>query len=109
MLGGFDGAMVVDESLVVADTRWADGSLHESVWDIFKLGSALAIPRVDAAVVIYAAPAKHWDRPDSCARLFEDREVCSRQLICHLPRSGRRTSRAARPSVSRFRADWVSR
>lgn len=84
-LGGFDLAIVVDDSLVVAETKWADGNLYESMWDILKLGSALAIPRVDAAVAIYGAPSKHWERPDSCARLFEDRQILSRQLINHMP------------------------
>jgi hypothetical protein len=85
-LGGFDLAIVADDSLVVAETKWADGNLYECMWDIFKLGSALAIARVDAAVAIYGAPAKHWERPDSCARLFEDREISARQLIRHFPK-----------------------
>ena len=85
-LGGFDLAVVVDDSLVVAETKWADGNLYESMWDILKLGSALAIARVDAAVAIYGAPAKHWQRPDSCARLFEDREIFTHRLIRHFPR-----------------------
>ena len=85
-LGGFDLAIVVDDSLVVAETKWADGNLYESMWDIFKLASALAITRVDAAVAIYGAPAKHWERADSCARLFEDREISCWSLIRHFPK-----------------------
>lgn len=85
-LGGFDIAMVADDSLVVAETKWADGNIYESLWDIFKLASALAIDRVDAAVAIYGAPAKHWERPDSCARLFEDRELACWSLIRHFPK-----------------------
>jgi hypothetical protein len=66
--------------------KWADGNLYECMWDIFKLGSAVSIPRVDAAVAVYGAPAKHWLRPQSCAQLFEDREVVSRDLILALPK-----------------------
>jgi hypothetical protein len=56
------------------------------MWDIFKLASALSIPRVDAAVAIYGAPTKHWARPDSCARLFEDRDILTPELVRHFPK-----------------------
>jgi hypothetical protein len=85
-LGGFDLAIVVDDALVVAETKWADGNLYESMWDIFKLASALSIPRVDAAVAIYGAPTKRWARPDSCARLFEDRDILTPKLVRHFPK-----------------------
>jgi hypothetical protein len=39
-LGGFDLALVVDNSLVIGETKWADGNLHEAMWDLLKLGSA---------------------------------------------------------------------
>jgi hypothetical protein len=84
-LGGFDLAVVVDDSLVVGETKWADRNLHECMWDIFKLASALSVPRVDAAVAVYGAPAKHWQKPETCARLFENRDVVSRDLILGLP------------------------
>jgi hypothetical protein len=85
-LGGFDIAVVANNSLVVCETKWADGNLYECMWDILKLGSALSIPRVDAAVAVYGAPAKHWLRPKSCAQLFEDRDVVARDLILGLPK-----------------------
>jgi hypothetical protein len=84
-LGGFDLAVVVENSLVLGETKWADGNLYECMWDIFKLASALAIPRVDAAVAIYGAPAKQWQKPQTCAQLFEDRDVVSRNLMLALP------------------------
>lgn len=84
-LGGFDLAIVADDSLVVAETKLADGNLHESMWDIFKLASALSISRVDAAVAIYGAPSKQWQTPQTCAQLFEDRDVVSPKLIAALP------------------------
>jgi hypothetical protein len=84
-LGGFDLAMVVDNSLVLGETKWADGNLYECMWDLFKLGSAVSLDRVDAGVAVYGAPANHWQRAEGCARLFEDREVLTRNLICALP------------------------
>jgi len=80
-LGGFDLAVVTENTLVVGETKWADGNLYESMWDIFKLASAAQIPRVSASVAIYGAPKKHWSRPDTCARLFEDRQVLPHQLM----------------------------
>jgi hypothetical protein len=85
-LGGFDLAIVVDNSLALGETKWADGNLYECMWDLFKLGSAVSLDRVDAGVAIYGAPAKHWQRAEGCARLFEDREVVTRNLISALPR-----------------------
>jgi hypothetical protein len=71
---------------VIGETKWADGNLYEAMWDLFKLGSALSLNRVEAAVAIYGAPAKHWARSEGCGRLFEDREVVARDLILALPR-----------------------
>jgi hypothetical protein len=85
-LGGFDLAIVVDNSLVLGETKWADGNLYECMWDLFKLGSAVSMDRVDAGVAVYGAPAKHWQRAEGCARLFEDREVLTWELISALPR-----------------------
>jgi hypothetical protein len=85
-LGGFDLGIVARDSLVLGETKWADGNLYECMWDLFKLGSALAIDRVDAGVAIYGSPAEHWTRAEGCARLFEDREVLTRNLIWALPR-----------------------
>lgn len=85
-LGGFDLGVVIDNSLVVGETKWADGNLYECMWDMFKLGSALALERVDAAVAVYGAPVRHWQNTEGCGRLFEDREVLSRDLIRALPR-----------------------
>lgn len=85
-LGGFDLALVVDDSVVLGETKWADGNLYESMWDLLKLGSALSLNRVDAAVAIYGAPAKRWQQAAGVARLFEDREVITRNLILALPR-----------------------
>jgi hypothetical protein len=56
------------------------------MWDIFKLASALTISRVDAAVAVYGAPAKHLERPDTCARLFEDREISCGHLLRLFPK-----------------------
>jgi hypothetical protein len=70
-LGGFALALVVENSLVVAETKWADGNLDECLWDLFKLGCVLEVPRVDAAVAIYGAPAKQWQKSAGVARLFE--------------------------------------
>jgi hypothetical protein len=85
-LGGFDLAAVVDNSLVLDETKWADGNLYECMWDLFKLGSALSLDRVAAGLAVYGAPAKHWQQTEGCARLFEDREVVTRDLIWALPR-----------------------
>lgn len=85
-LGGFDLAIVVDNSLVLGETKWADGNLYECMWDLFKLRSAVSLDRVDAGVAVYGAPAKHWQRAEGCAWLFEDREVLTRNLIWALPR-----------------------
>jgi hypothetical protein len=85
-LGGFDLAVVADNSVVVAETKWADGNLAECLWDLFKLGCALEIPRVDAAEAIYGAPVKHWQKPAGVTRLFEDRDVVGKKLIEGLPR-----------------------
>jgi hypothetical protein len=84
-LGGFDLAIVAENALVVGETKWADGNLYECMWDIFKLAASLQIPRVEAAVAIYGAPTKHWARPESCARLFEDRQILPGELILGLP------------------------
>jgi hypothetical protein len=78
-LGGFDLAIVVDNSVGLGETKWADGNLYECMWDLFKLGSALSLDRVDAGVAVYGAPAKHWQQAEGCARLFEDREVLTRE------------------------------
>jgi hypothetical protein len=85
-LGGFDLAIVVENSLVLGETKWADGNLYECMWDLFKLGSARSLDRVEATIAVYGAPVKHWQRAEGCARLFEDREVLTRNLICALPR-----------------------
>jgi hypothetical protein len=84
-LGGFDIAVVVQDSLVVVETNWADGNLRESMWDIFKLASAVALPRVDAAVAVYGAPVNQWHKPQTCTQLFEDRAVIVPKLIEALP------------------------
>jgi hypothetical protein len=59
-LGGFDLGLLIDDGLVVGETKWANGSVFESMWDVFKLASALRVPRVHAAVAIYAASPKSW-------------------------------------------------
>lgn len=82
-LGGFDIALVVDNALVVAETKW--GSLRESMWDILKLASVLSVPRVSASVAIYGAPPRQWQKPGTCAQLFEDREVLVPKLLEALP------------------------
>jgi hypothetical protein len=84
-LGGFDLGVVIDNSLVLGETKWADGNLYECMWDLFKLGSALGLERVDAGVAVYGAPAKQWQKTEGCGRLFEDRDVLCRDLIWALP------------------------
>jgi hypothetical protein len=84
-LGGFDLGIVVENGLVVGETKWADGNLRESIWDIFKLASAMRVPRVLAAAAVYAAPPKQWAKPQGPARLFEDRELIPAALINALP------------------------
>lgn len=37
-LGGFDLAIVVDNSLVLGETKWADGNRYGCMLDLFKLG-----------------------------------------------------------------------
>ena len=86
-LGGFDIAMVVDNSLVVAETKWADGNLRESMWDVFKLRQAHRLDqRIGAAVAVYGAPAKRWAAAKSGRRrIFEDRALITLKLIEALP------------------------
>lgn len=85
-LGGFDIGMVTGDALVLGETKWADGNLYECMWDLLKLGSVLSLDRIEAGVAVYGAPAKHWQRAEGCSRLFEDREVLTRNLIWALPR-----------------------
>lgn len=89
-LGGFDLAVVTDDSLVVAETKWADGNLRESMWDLIKLASVLAVPRVDAAVAVYGAQVKQWQKPESFGRLFEDRQIIVLKLLEALPKDWQR-------------------
>lgn len=51
-----------------------------------QAGQRSVDPRVDAAVAIYGAPTKHWARPDSCGRLFEDRDIDTPKLVRHSPK-----------------------
>jgi hypothetical protein len=86
-LGGFDFAWVLrDGDLVIGETKWADGNLGECMWDILKLASASMLPRIRAAVAVYGAPVKHWQRAGTCAQLFEERVVSSRSLIEAFPK-----------------------
>jgi hypothetical protein len=71
-LGGFDFAVAGrDGGLVVGETKWANGNLYECLWDLLKLASASTMPRIGAAVAVYGAPVKHWEKPVACADLFE--------------------------------------
>ena len=85
-LGGFDLAIVDHDSVILGETKWADGNLYEAMWDILKLASATTAPRVEAGVVFYAAPIKQWHQAGTCAQLFEDRFVTGRDLILAFPR-----------------------
>lgn len=62
-LGGFDIAMVgTDGAVVVVETKWADGSLWQAIWDVLKLASAQVLSRVSAAYAVYPAPVDHWGK-----------------------------------------------
>jgi hypothetical protein len=71
-VGGFDLALVSDKGqLVIAETKWADGKLYESIWDLLKLANAQTMTRVLSAFAIYAAPLRHWEKRVATADLFE--------------------------------------
>lgn len=89
-LGGFDLSLVdATGELAVAETKWADGNLWESIWDLLKLASAATMPRVCAAFAIYGAPLKHWEKPAPTADLFSGGIYHARDVIENYPKQWR--------------------
>lgn len=89
-LGGFDLSFVnTTGELAVAETKWADGNLWESIWDLLKLASAARMPRVCAAFAIYGAPLEHWEKPVPTAELFTGGIYQARDVIDNYPKHWR--------------------
>jgi hypothetical protein len=72
-LGGFDLRLRFasdPDREALAELKIDD--VEHTLWDLFKLASALKMPGVDASYLILARPRHRWNHGD-CAALFADR------------------------------------